>query len=182
MIWKTKTIVGVVFIGLILMQFLYDPLAFLKQNIDVGNIQTQLVNAQAQWDSVMIQNYTFEIYGASQSICAVNAIIEVQDDTVIKVHPVNTVSPLPPEKWDDPDWGNEVFLCDYNHFTISQMFAMLEKTLANSPFAVLEAEFDPQYGFITRFEDGLFASHGWLNLRDKNVYNEFQVSNFKIEP
>lgn len=179
---RVAVVLGAFLVILITIQLSYDPLSVVQQSVKAINLQSRLARAKVQWDSEKIRYYSFTMHGESQSICAVNAVIEVQDDTVIKVHPVNTVSPLPPEKWDDPDWGNEVFLCDYNHFTISQMFAMLEKTLANSPFAVLEAEFDPQYGFITRFEDGLFASHGWLNLRDKNVYNEFQVSHFKIEP
>ena len=181
MLYKTRIIVGVVSIGLILMHFLYDPLTFLEHNINIGNIQTQLVKAQAQWDSAMIQNYTFEIHVTSQSICKVNASIEVQDGAVIKVQPLHVNSALPPDAWADPDWGNEVFLCDYNHFTVPQMFAMLGKTLENSPFAILDAEFDPQYGFITQFADGISASRGWLNLQRQSIYNEFQVSNFKIE-
>ena len=181
MIWKTRIIVGAVFIGLILMQFLYDPLGFLEQKLNVGNIQAQLAKAQTQWDSAMIEDYSFEIYGASQSICKVNAWIEVHDEAVVKVKPLHMNSALPPDAWADPDWGNEIFLCDYNHFTVSQMLAMLGKTLENSPFAILDAEFDPQYGFVTQFEDGIPARHGWLNLQNKSVYNEFQVSNFKIE-
>ncbi|MEY2818194.1 MAG: hypothetical protein RL275_1657, partial [Chloroflexota bacterium] len=46
---------------------------------------------------------------------------------------------------------------------------------------ILEAEFDPQYGFITRFKDGIFNSNGWFSAKATSVYNEFQVSNFKLE-
>ena len=178
---KTRIIVGVIFIALILAHFLYDPLSFLQHTVEVRNIQSRFVKAHLQWDSAIIQHYSFEIRGSSQDICMVNALIEVQDNKVILVQPLGTSSPLSPQKWADPDWGNEVFLCDYNHFTIPKIFAMLEKTLGNSPFAILETEFDSLYGFITQFEDGISTSHGWLNFRDKNVYNEFQISNFKIE-
>ena len=178
---KTRIIVGVIFIALILAHFLYDPLSFLQHTVEVRNIQSRFVKAHLQWDSAIIQHYSFEIRGSSQDICMVNALIEVQDNKVILVQPLGTSSPLSPQKWADPDWGNEVLLCDYNHFTVPQIFAMLGKTLENSPFAILDAEFDPQYGFVTQFEDGIPARHGWLNLQNKSVYNEFQVSNFKIE-
>ena len=178
---KVAVVIGAFIAILILVQLLYDPLSVVQHSVKARNLQSQLAKAKVQWNSERVRHYSFTIRGKSQSICAVDALIEVQDYAVVKVHPVNTASPLPAEKWADPDWGNEVFLCDYNHFTIPQMFAMLEKTLENSPFAVLETEFDPQYGFITRFEDGIFASYGWLNLSDKKVYNEFQISHFKIE-
>ena len=176
-----SAVAGVV-VFLVLMQLLYDPISFIKHSLKAVHIRTQLSEARADWEVGGIKDYSFEIMGSFQSICEVNAVIEVRNDLVVEVK-ARESSPqtLPPDTWADPDWGNEVFLCDYNHFTVPQMFTMLGKTLENSPFAILDAEFDTQYGFITQFEDGISASHGWLNRRDQSVYNEFQIGNFKIE-
>lgn len=135
--------------------------------------------ARAQWDSAAIQDYSFEIQGSSQSICVVDAMIEVRNNIVTEVMPLGTASPLPSEKWADPDWGNEVFLCDYNHFTIPRIFDMVGKTLQNTPSSILDITFDPHYGFIVDFRDGLFGGHGWLGPQISNVYNEFQIRDFQ---
>ena len=164
-----------------LVEAMFDPIAPVRQSLNIAKVRSQLDIAKANWAAVGVDDYSFDIHGRSQSICEVDAHIQVEDNVVMEVRDLSSASLLPPKQWADPDWGNEVFLCDYNHFTVPQMFDMLGKTLKNSPFAVLEAEFNPQYGFMTRFEDGIFASHGWLNLRDQNVYNKFQISNFKIE-
>jgi len=171
----------IILIVLVGMQILADPISSAKHSMEINHIQNMFAEAQHNWAAANISGYRFEIHGSSQGLCAVNAVIEVKANTVTEVKPLDAAAPLPPDAWPDPDWGNEVFLCAYNHFTIPQMFAMLEKALKNSPFTILEAEFDPQYGFMTRFKDGRFASQGWLNLRGRKVYNEFQISNFKME-
>ena len=178
---KIRIAVAVLVIVLALVQFLFDPISSIQHSLDIANIRNGFDTAQSMWVSASVEDYSFEIHGRSQSICAVDAQVKVEDNAVKEVRHLTSASSLPPEQWADPDWGNEVFLCDYNHFTVPQMFSMLAKTLQNSPFAVLKAEFDPQYGFITRFEDGLFASSGRLSMRTKSVYNEFQISNFKLE-
>lgn len=160
-------------------QILFDPISSIRHSLDIANVRNRFGTAQSKWVAANIEDYSFEIHGRSQGICAVNALIEVRDNVVVRAQPLNAASPLPPEKWADPDWGNEVFLCDYSHFTVSQMFAMLAKTLQNSPFAILEAEFDPRYGFIAHFQNGMFFSDGWLNMRATTIYNEFRVINFE---
>lgn len=166
-------------LALAIAQILFDPISSIRHSLDIANAHNRFDTAQSKWVAVSIEDYGFEIRSRSQSICAVNALIEVRSNVVVKAQPLNAAYPLPPEKWADPDWGNEVFLCDYNHFTVPQMFAMLAKTLQNSPFAILEAEFDPRYGFITHFQDGIFSNNGWLNMRARKIYNEFRVINFK---
>ncbi|MBV6393215.1 MAG: hypothetical protein KPEEDBHJ_02452 [Anaerolineales bacterium] len=59
------------------------------------------------------------------------------------------------------------------------MFAMLETILQDSPLSILNIKFDSQYGFISKFEDGLFANNGWLSFRNMKVYNKFHVTNFQ---
>ncbi|GMV35248.1 MAG: hypothetical protein AMXMBFR60_30770 [Chloroflexota bacterium] len=159
--------------------FSYDPASFLIRAFETNTIKAQFSQAQKNWKTLAIQNYSFEIQGNSESICAVNAIIEVKNNVVIKVQPSDSNLTLPSSKWADPDWGDEVFLCNYNHFTIPRMFAMLETILQDSPLSVLNIKFDSQYGFISKFEDGLFANNGWLSFRNMKIYNKFHVTNFQ---
>lgn len=164
---------------LALFQSLYDPISSVRHSLEVAGIKGRFFNAQAQWNAAAIQDYSFEIQGSSQSLCVVNAVIEVRNNIVTEVKPLGGSSPLSPEKWADPDWGNEVFLCDYNHFTIPRIFDMVTQTLQNAPFSILEAKFDPQYGFVTDFRDGIFIGKGWLNPKISDVYDEFQIRNFQ---
>lgn len=110
---------------LLIIQLLYDPISYAKHSLDVSLIQTGYSQARAQWDQAAIQNYTFEIRGSSQSICPVGAIIQVRDNVVIEVHPLDSVSPLPARKWEDPFWGSEVFLCNYANFTFTHILDMV---------------------------------------------------------
>jgi len=164
---------------LALLQLLFDPLSPSLHSLKAANTRARFAEAKVQWDAANIKDYAFEIRGSSQNICAVDAVIEVRGNVVTQVQPLNAAPPLPPEKWADPDWGNEIFLCDYNHFTVPQMLVMVGKTLQNSPFAILEAEFDPRYGFITNFKDGVLGNNGWLHPIARTIYNEFQVVNFQ---
>ncbi len=181
----SNTKIRIVVVGLVvilaLAQFLFDPISSIRQSLTIASVRSQFSDAQSKWSAAGFEDYSFEIHGRSQNICIVDAQIKVEDNAVTKVLPLNSTFLLAPEQWADPDWGNEVFICDYNHFTIPRMFEMFEKTLQNSPTSILEAEFDPQYGFITRFKDGIFNSNGWFSAKATSVYNEFQVSNFKLE-
>ncbi|MBI3170181.1 MAG: hypothetical protein HYZ22_16985 [Chloroflexi bacterium] len=179
----SKTQLAIIAVAIVLLfalvQFLYDPISSVEHLLEVSHIHDQFPVARSQWDAAAIQDYSFEIRGSSQSICAVDALVEVQNNIVTEVTPLQNTFSLPPEKWADPDWGNEVFLCDYNHFTIPRIFDMVEKTLQNAPTSILEIEFDLRYGFVTDFRDGIFLGHGWLDPKIGAVYNEFQIRNFR---
>lgn len=169
----------IISILLILIQFSYDPISFLSHTLESNLIKAQYTKATTKWESVAIQNYNFEIRGDSESICIVNAQIEVRNGAVKKAQPLDSSSPLPSNQWAEPDWGNEIFLCDYYHFTVPHMFAMLDTILQTSPLSILAVEFDSQYGFINKFEDGIFANNGWFSFRAMRVYNKFQIINFE---
>jgi hypothetical protein len=176
---KKRLAASAIVILLALVQFLYDPISSVGHSLAVSRVRDRFPGARAQWEAAAIYDYSFEIHGASQSICAVGAVIEVRNDRVVEVKPSNMSAPLPVGAWADPDWGNEVFLCDYNHFTIPRIFNMVGKTLQNAPSSILEIKFDSQYGFVADFKDGIFVGHGWLSPKIGDVYNEFQIRNFK---
>jgi len=180
---KTRLIIasGIVIL-LILFQVLYDPISSLKHTLVVSSIRSQLPQSQAKWNEFKISDYTFEIIGNGRSICQPSARIEVQDDKVIKVEMLGSPSTiLPPEQWSDPDWENEVFLCNYRNFTMTKIFELVELTLQNFPASILQADFDAKYGYVTTFEYGIYVGHGLARPQLSNCCNVFKIQNFQVK-
>ena len=178
--------IGIVILLLgIAVQVLYDPISSAKHSLMVSNVRAELPQARAKWDASGITDYTFEIQGDARSICQPSAMIEVRNNVVVRVETKDFSSVdspaqlLPPEQWADPDWGEEVFLCSYFHFTMPQIFDLLDETLQNYPSSIMQADFDSQYGFVTNFRFGIYAGYGLLRPRLDNCCNEFSIQNFQ---
>lgn len=167
---------------LILIQILYDPISSGKHSLTASSVRNQLSQARAKWESPEIMDYTFEIIGDARSICQPFARIEVKNEIVVNVETLHGSTPqiLPPDKWIDPDWGNEVFLCNYKNFTMTRIFTLLDNTLQNFPASILQADFDSTYGFITSFEYGIYAGYGFARPKISNCCNVFRIKNFQI--
>ena len=172
------------FIG-ILIQVLYDPISSIKHSRGIASTRAELPQARAKWDALGITDYTFEIQGDARSVCQPSAMIEVRNNSVVKVEAKDYLSDdspaqiLPPEQWSDPDWGEEVFLCSYFHFTMPQIFDLLDETLQNYPSSIMYAEFDPQYGFVVDFSFGIYVGYGLFRPKLSNCCNEFHIQNFQ---
>ncbi len=165
---------------LLIVQVLYDPISSAKHVLTISSVHSQLPQAQTKWEKLKITDYTFEIIGDARSICKPSARIEVKNDVVVKVGLLNTNSQiLPPDQWADPDWGNEVFLCNYNHFTIPQIFELVEQTLQNFPSSILQADFDSEYGYVTSFEYGIYVGYGLARPQISDCCNVFRIQNFQ---
>ena len=165
---------------LILVQVLYDPISSVKHTLAVSSIRDHLSQARVTWESAGITNYTFEIIGDARSICQPSARIEVENDIVVNVELLNTNSQvLPPDQWADPDWGHEVFLCNYNHFTMPQIFELVEQTLQNFPSSILQADFDSEYGYVTSFEYGIYVGYGLARPQISHCCNVFRIQKFQ---
>lgn len=161
-------------------QTLYDPISSAKHALEVTSVRAELPPARAKWESFGLTDYTFEIEGEARSICQPSAIIEVKNDIVVKVETIGSARQiLPPDKWANPDWGNEVFLCNYNHFTMTLIFDLLEQTLQNFPSSILQADFDKEYGFVTNLSYGIYTGYGLLRPRVSNCCNIFSIKNFQ---
>ena len=173
------------FVG-ILIQVLYDPISSVRHSLMVSNVRVELPQARAKWDAAGITDYTFEIQGDARSICQPSAMIEVMNNSVVKVEAKDFMSDdspvqlLPPEQWADPDWGEEVFLCSYFHFTMPQFFELVEQTLQSYPTSIMQAEFDEEHGFVSDFSFGIYVGYGLLRPGISNCCNEFQIRNFQV--
>ncbi len=168
------------FVLLLLIQVLYDPISSAKHSFTVLSVRNQLPEARATWDKHEITDYTFEIIGDARSICNPSARIEVENDVVVKVEILDKIPEiLPPDQWADPDWGHEVFLCNYNHLTMPQIFELVEQTLQNFPSSILQADFDSEYSYVTSFEYGIYAGYGLARPQINNCCNVFRIQNFQ---
>lgn len=180
-----KTAVIIILLLGVIIQVLYNPISSAKHSLTISRVRAELPQARVKWDAQGITDYTFEIQGDARSICQPSAVIEVRNNVVVKVETKDFASDdslaqlLPPEKWADPDWGEEVFLCSYVHFTMPQIFDLLEETLQNYPSSVMQADFDPDYGFLTNFSYGIYVGYGLLRPQISECCNVLSIKNFQ---
>ena len=177
---KTRLFIAAGIIALLLTQILYDPISSAKHALTISSVRSQLPQAKAKWHASEISGYSFEIIGDGRSICQPSARIEVQDDKVVNVEVLGpTPKILPPNQWADPDWENEVFLCNYRNFTMTKIFELVELTLQNFPSSILQADFDTEYGYVTSFEYGIYVGYGLARPKLSNCCNVFKIQNFQ---
>ena len=182
---KKHTIGMVIFVLIVgvLLQVAYDPISSARHHLRIASVRTELPEALAKWDALGITDYTFEIRGDARSICRPSAVIQVRGGEVVKVETKgndDAARLLPPVSWSDPDWGEEVFLCSYFHFTMPQFFDLVEQTLQSYPASIMQAEFDDEHGFVSDFSFGIYVGYGLLRPGISNCCNEFQIRNFQV--
>ena len=182
-------IVGTIYITIllvgVLIQILYDPISSTRHALTVSRVRTELPQAHAKWDTKGVTDYSFELIGNARSICKPSAIVEVRRGEVVKVETKNFTEDsasqlLSMDKWADPDWGEEVFLCSYFHFTMPQFFDLVDETLRNYPSSIMQAEFNPKYGFVSHFKFGIYVGYGLARPKLSNCCNEFEIHDFQV--
>ncbi|MEW6401623.1 MAG: DUF6174 domain-containing protein [Chloroflexota bacterium] len=173
--------VGILLLIGILIQVLFDPISSAKHAWELSRVRAEYPQSRAKWDAHRITNYRLEVNAFEPFVCQPHAVIEVRDENVVKVEVVSGagLQLLPPYEWADPDWGNEVFLCDYANFTMTQIFDLVDRALHNDPSIILQADFDPEYGFITSYRYGLFVGKGLLSPRVSECCGGFSISSFE---
>ena len=184
---KLCTIGIIAFIALLIgIQVLYDPISSARHALTVSRVRRELPEARAKWEASGITDYTFDIVGNARSICRPSAIVEVRGGEVVKVETKDFTqanSPavsLPPDKWADPDWGEEAFLCNYYRFTMPEFFDIIDETLISYPKSITQAEFDPVYGFLAKFRFGIYIGYGLARPKLNNCCNEYEIQNFQV--
>jgi len=184
---RNKRTIGIVVIVILLvgLRILYDPISSAKHALTVSRVRAEFPQAHAKWDTNGVTDYSFELIGDARSICKPSAIVEVRSGEVVKVETKNFTEDsasqlLSMDQWADPDWGEEVFLCSYFHFTMLQFFDLVDETLRNYPSSIMQVEFDPKYGFVSHFKFGIYVGYGLARPRLSNCCNEFEIRNFQV--
>ena len=176
----TAKLMGILLLVGILIEVLYDPISSGRHALNISGIREQLPRQRAKWEAQGITEYSFEIQGNGRSICEPSAIVEVKNDLVVNVQTTDSPGqPLPPEKWSDPGWGDEVFLCNYANFTMTRIFDLVDSTLQDFPSSIMRADFDPRYGFVANFSFGIYVGYGLLKPQVTDCCNLFSITNFQ---
>lgn len=175
-----KIVILILFIGFMI-QCLFDPLATYKNQKKLGELQTELNKQKGKWDMQDITNYSFEVetFVAVRGFC--RAKITVHTERVVKVAVYNyppfeeRPADLLPDVLEIDEWDGD---CGYWHITVSQIFDALQDSL-NDKIKV-DAEFDPEFGFVTRYYGSSNVSYGRLNCCVADSEFSYRFYNFQI--
>jgi len=109
--------------------------------------------------------------------------IEVDDGVVVHAGPVTNPDPwdmiqgirqnpgFPPDMW---------FLCDYQNYTVPNLFDYLEKPVQNTRLAGTSISFDNKYGFISNCQFGGRVGYGLLRPKISSCCSGFRIWNFQV--
>ncbi len=171
-------IVGV--IGLIVVLAYFQPhiegiMNVRANSAELDRIRAELPDAKARWDAQGIADYDVDVSAFTHLGCFVT-------DTTLSVRKGALVSAtrykfsgtaLPaPEITLSLDYGKPV--CPLENLLPSTMFKMVERSLDIDPFkTAFEVDFDPDYGFVTKYYLYTYGTDGVAN---------FTFSNFRPIP
>ena len=179
---RTVLITLVMLLGLVLLlDLLMDSLPLVRNILGVNQTRAELPEAAARWEVQGISRYTIEVEGVIPLACAFSARLVVEQETLTAVSLRNMPfdetaprTPLDPETWDDAG-------CPYTALLVPEMFTRLEQDLANfNPWeAEVKAVFDPDYGFINRYEHNVGYLDGLLLSAVSECCTRYEVQNFQ---
>ena len=179
---RNKKTVWVVLIILLVIQVLFDPLSPILNFIQSAKAKLLLPLARQKWESQGVTHYSYDVYAFSQ-LCFMGANIEVDDGVVVHAGPV-----LKPDPWDmiqgvnqNPGWPPEMwFLCDYQNYTVPNLFDHLEKQVQITRSTGTSISFDNTYGFISHFRLDWSSGHGLLGPKISSCCYGFRIWNFQV--
>ena len=175
---KVWIIVAVV----IAIQILFDPLSSILHMSQDVKAKLLMPSARQKWESQSVTHYSFDVYVFAQ-ICILGANIEVDDGIVVHAGRLTNPDPwdlpqgipqnpgFPPDMW---------FLCDYQNYTVSNLFYHLEKRVQTTQLEGASISFDHKYGFISNYRFGSPGGHGLLSPRISDCCGGFRIWNFQV--
>ena len=174
--------VWVILVILLVIQVLFDPLSPILNFSQSVKAKLLLPVARQKWESQNITHYSFDVYANTQ-ICFLGANIEVDDGVVVHAGPV-----LKPDPWDmiqgvsqNPGRSTEMwFLCDYQNYTVPNLFNYLEKQVQIARSTGTSITFDNKYGFVSSFRLDWSSGHGLLGPKISSCCSGFRIWNFQI--
>ena len=169
----------VVFSLIILMgfvfQILFDPLSSFLRLGESLQARAGLPAARKRWESQEITHYRFDIQGYVPLVCMFGGNIEVKDGTVIHTgsRSDSQLSPNLTAIKDPP-------LCNYEIYTMPQLFDEMERWLRESPLSISRISFDQKYGFVSSFGFGNCGGQGLLSPIISDCAGGFTIENFHV--
>jgi len=182
--YRTKAVLaatGALIAALVILVVLFDPLSWLRNAGAAASIRAELSAARERWRSQEITDYRIDVEGFVPLACVVNVTLSVREGELVGVegrgmpgHDTEGES-VEPEDWDAP-------YCSYREMLVPEMYVRIERELDGIEWSrdTLEAEFDPQYGYVTEYRYDCCYRRGLLNPACADCDIWFSFSNFEL--
>lgn len=169
-----KKVLIVILAGFVI-QILFDPLSGFMSLGETLQARIGISGARKKWEAQRITHYTFDIQGYVPLVCMFGGNIEVKDGVVIHTSPRSDGQLTP-----NLTILKEPSLCNYQIYTMPELFHELERWLREAPLSISEISFDPEYGFISSFGFGNCGGLGLLNPIVSDCSGGFTIENFQV--
>ena len=151
-------------LALALLELLFGVFSAAGRFIHAQWSQYYFPTARERWDSLQITDYSVEVRGAFPLNCVNTSLGGAASRLVVK----NGVVVSTPEGYDPQN-------CPFAGKTIPEIFDWVEKHLSNKTIV----DFDPQYGFVSRFELNNCGGSGLLSPMIFDCGGGFEFRNFQ---
>jgi len=135
---------SLVLLAVIALEILFGPIRLLAYQVGLQQLRRELIKEKEKWNSQNIAYYSFEVGYLAAPVGHCYARITLIQNEIVEISErqgTNENSPFVEKKKDQWDNG----YCNYSRFTFLNVFDML----LNEKTAKVNAEFDPQYGYVT---------------------------------
>ena len=146
-----------------------------------AQLRVALPAARSRWQALATADYDLQVNGFVPLSCMLVARLKVRNNVLVAVEARRTPwdeqlpwEPVEPQHWTLP-------FCAYTQLTVTQMFDRVERDLAEADLAVdaVEVQFEPVYGFVTRYDHRAGYRQGLLNPAVSECCVWFAYSHFR---
>jgi Family of unknown function (DUF6174) len=168
-LWVILGCAGV--LALVLIECAFDPISWVANVYTVRGLPAKLAPALELWKSKTVASYDLDAGIFTPPSCLTKVTLHVRQNTLADVTPI------------DAPW-RAACQSIFKNLTITEMFRVYQdqlKTLDASKTS-LKVEFDPDYGFITRYVSNCGYRIGFLNPNGSSCVVGYEFTNFHPLP
>lgn len=163
-LYRKVKIIGVYLLALFILEFFFGPIAILIEVVKVNSYQSELLEAKQKWKESGITDYDLDVYFYLPPMCLYETTIQVRENHMILEEPSSS--------WMD---------CNSYLYGVSDMFLKVEQELEDIQYTTtsIRLRFDPEYGYITRYEYRYLGGRGLLTPVIGDCCSTYTFTNFK---
>ena len=171
---KTKRVIDCISIllcivcGVLVIEFVFDPLALLVNIVEVTSLKIDLPHAQERWKTAQIHDYDVDVQ-ANIPFCGFTVTLSVRQDAVVSVVEHDTVP------WKDLE------MCQANmHYSalrVPQFLHTVEQEVEsiNLLETSVKVDFDPNLGYVTYYS----SQCSYITHSIGDCFREYKFTNFR---
>ncbi len=175
--------VGFPLVAALVIEILFGPLSLIADAIRISTYRRELRAGWARWESSGTSDYSIDVSVFAPPLCVYDASLTVRDDEAVSATLWRYRSkPRAVAQGMESFWAE---YCPYSRYTISAMFRRAEEDLRSIDLAQesLRMAFDPEFGFITHYEDRYLGGRGLFAPAIGDCCPEYDFTNFvRVEP